>query len=103
MRIENVVRKNIEGVATSGPFTFKGDYVDLKGKRLSPSSTEEITITLNPLSEGEYRIKPRIIYLSDTNESKLCELEAIDLKVTDLGLSDWLRGPHKKERTKSKK
>ena len=103
MRIENMARSKLEGVATSGIYSFKGNNVDLKEKRLPPSTTEEITITINPLAKGEYKIKPRIIFLSDTNESVSYELKTIDLKVTDLGLADWLRGPLIKEKTRSKR
>ncbi len=103
IRIENIVKGKLVGVAVSGIYNFKGEYVDLKGKRLSPSSTEDITITLNPLSKGEYRIKPRILYLNDTNENVTCDLQTIELRVTDLGLSDWLKGTRQQEKTRSKK
>ena len=103
VKIEDIVSEKLQAAYVSSYYAFNERYIDLKGKKLGPLSTEEITIRLNPQSKGEYSIKPRVVYHDDTGEYKFCDVEAVDIKISDMGLSGWFRGPRVKPQKKDVK
>jgi hypothetical protein len=92
-KIENLVTDEFDAVTISSYYSFRGKIIDLKGKRLGPLGTEEIEITLSPKTKGEYKIKPKIFFQTETGESKYCEPKPVEIRISELGLSNWLRGP----------
>ena len=100
-KIEGMIPDKFEADYVSSYYVFDEQYIDLKGKKLGPLSTEEITIRLSPLSKGEFTIKPRIIYIDDAGEFKSCEPDPVNVKISDIGLSGWLRGPRIRSSRKS--
>jgi hypothetical protein len=67
-------------------------YVDLKGKRLGALKTEELGLVLKPKVQGNFTLKPTILYLDENNKYKSCTMEPIDIKVKELGIRGWLKG-----------
>lgn len=92
IKVENVVPKNFELVLVSGIFVLKDDYIDLKGKRLAPSREEKITLSMKPLSKGDYIIKPCVVYIDDAGELKRCETEPVKISVSEMGILGWISG-----------
>jgi hypothetical protein len=92
IKIEEIISENFEVIMVSGIFGVKDDYLDLKGKRLGPLSTEEITVSLNPLSKGDYTIKPCVVYIDEAGELKHCEAEPLKVSVSEMGILGWISG-----------
>ncbi|MFH2112766.1 MAG: hypothetical protein ABIJ47_16075 [Candidatus Bathyarchaeota archaeon] len=93
VKVEDIVPENFEVVRVSGYFGAADGYIDLKGKRLGPLSTEEIQLSMKPLSKGSYTLKSCVVYLDDTGELKHCESEPVEVSVYEMGILGWLRGP----------
>jgi len=70
--------------------------LNLRGRRLDPLRTESIRLVLRPRAQGTFIVKPRIMYLDDESRYRYHEPEACEIRVKELGLSGWLRGPHKR-------
>lgn len=96
VKVEGVIPDNFEVVRVPGFYRIVDNYLDLKGKKLGPLGTEEIAVTLKPLTKGEFTIKPRIVYLDDGGEYKSCEPEPANITVTEMGILDWIRGPRER-------
>jgi len=92
IKVENFVPEDFELVMVSGIFGVKDDYIDLKGKRLGPSREEKITLSLKPLSKGNYIIKPCVVYIDDAGELKRCETEPVEVSVSEMGILGWISG-----------
>ena len=93
VKVEDIVPEKFEVVRVSGYFGAADGYIDLKGKRLGPLSTEEIQLSMKPLSKGSYTLKSCVVYLDDTGELKHCESEPVEVSVSEMGILGWLRGP----------
>ncbi|MFH0850991.1 MAG: hypothetical protein V1924_08650, partial [Candidatus Bathyarchaeota archaeon] len=93
VKVEDIVPEKFEVVRVSGYFGAADGYIDLKGKRLGPLSTEEIQVSMKPLSKGSYTLKSCVVYLDDTGELKHCESEPVEVSVSEMGILGWLRGP----------
>ncbi len=91
-KIEGIISENFEAVMVSGIFTVKDDCIDLKGKKLASLSTEEITLSLKPLTKGDYTIKPCVAYIDDAGEIKRCETEPVKISVSEMGILGWISG-----------
>jgi hypothetical protein len=96
VKVEGVIPDNFKVVRVPGFYRIVDNYLDMKGKKLGPLGTEEIAVTLKPLTKGEYTIKPRIVYLDDTGKYKSCEPEPANITVTEMGILDWIRGPRER-------
>jgi len=93
VKVEDFVPQKFEVVRVSGYFGATEDYINLKGKRLGPLSTEEVALSMRPLSRGSYTLKPCVVYQDDTGELKHCETEPVEVSVSEMGILGWLRGP----------
>jgi len=93
VKVEELIPENFEVIRVPGYYKITNQYLDMKGKKLGPLSTEEISVLLKPVSKGEYMIKPRIIYMDVTGEHKSCEPEPENITVTEMGILGWIRGP----------
>jgi hypothetical protein len=64
----------------------------MKGKRVDPLKTEEIKLTLRPKVQGEFLLKPAVLYLDENGQYKSHQPEPVTLTVTELGLKGWIKG-----------
>ena len=62
-------------------YRMEDDYLNLRGKRLDPLMTEEITLALKPTHPGEFALKPRILYLDEGGKYKSHEPEPMRVTV----------------------
>lgn len=93
----------IMGIVMEGPelrkkpvsYNLKKAHLDMKGRRLDPFKTEELKLTYRSLKKGTYTLKPRIHYLEASGRYRLHESESVTIKMQELGISGWLKGPSK--------
>lgn len=95
-RLEDLIPRGFEMVQRPHPFKMEGDHISLRGKRLEPSRSENISILLKPTVKGDFSINARLRYLDEVGASKCCEMQRVDVAVRELGVSGWLRGAKKK-------
>jgi hypothetical protein len=95
VRIENLIPGDLEAIIASGYYRYDGENLDLRGKRIGPLGTLEITLKATPLSKGEYTLSPRVVFLDDAGEYKTSEPEPTTITVKEMGILSWLRGSRK--------
>jgi tetratricopeptide (TPR) repeat protein len=93
VKVEEVIPENFEAVKVSGYYGITDRYLDLKGKKLGPLSTEEVSLVLKPLTKGKYTIEPRIVYVDETGKYRSCEAKPVNVNVREMGILGWIRGP----------
>lgn len=91
-RVENLFPDDFEVKSISSIYSYDDDTLDLRGKRIGPLSSIEISLRAKPISKGDYTLKPRIIYLDDTGEQRSSEPEPMTISVREMGILRWLRG-----------
>lgn len=64
----------------------------MKGKRLDPLKMEEVKLVLTPKVQGEFPLKPTILYLDENGKYKTHEPEPVTITVRELGIKGWLKG-----------
>jgi tetratricopeptide (TPR) repeat protein len=92
VKINEIVPDDFVVSKVSGYYSFDEHSLDLKGRKIGPLNTVEISIHLKPFSKGEYILKPRIDYLDDSGEYKSCVPDPVNLTVSEMGILGWLRG-----------
>jgi tetratricopeptide (TPR) repeat protein/KaiC/GvpD/RAD55 family RecA-like ATPase len=68
--------------------SFEDTYLDMKGIQLDPLKTEEIRIVLRSFSKGTFEMKPRIVYVGETGEQMVSELEPATIEILEVVLPD---------------
>lgn len=68
--------------------SFEDTYLDMKGIQLDPLKTEEIRVVLRSFSKGTFEIKPRIVYVGETGEQMVSELEPATIELSEVVLPD---------------
>jgi len=96
MKIERAVPEGFELLAGPESYRIEDDYLNMKGKRLDALKTEDITLLLKSSNHGHFSLNPRIMYLDESGKYKLCEPEPVEVKVKELGVAGWLKGPEKR-------
>ncbi len=92
MKVEELVPEGFELTGKPEPYRVEDSYLNMKGRRLDPLKTEEVKLVLTPKVQGQFTLKPRILYLDENGKYKSHEPEPIEITVKELGLSGWLRG-----------
>jgi hypothetical protein len=54
--------------------------------------TEEVKFTLRPNIQGEFFLKPTVLYLDENGKYRSHEPEPINITVKELGIKGWLKG-----------
>lgn len=92
LKIEELVPEGFELTGKPEPYRVEDNYLNMKGKRLDPLKTEEVKLVLKPRVQGQFTLKPRIMYLDESGKYKSHEPEPIEVTVKELGISGWLKG-----------
>jgi hypothetical protein len=71
---------------------MEDSYLNMRGKRLDSLKTEEVRLTLKPKAQGQFTLKPRILYLDEGGKYKSHEPDPITVTVKELGITGWLKG-----------
>jgi len=86
MRIEEIIPEGLKLIKKPRTSRTEDRNLNMKGKRLAPLETEEITLILRPSTEGAFLLEPRIIYLDETGKYKSCKPDPVGLEVSEVVL-----------------
>jgi hypothetical protein len=92
IKITELIPKGFELGETPEVYRVEDSYLNMKGKRIDPLKTEEVRLTLKPKVQGEFLLKPTVLYLDENGQYKSHQPEPIALTVTELGIKGWLKG-----------
>ncbi len=92
IKVEELIPEGFELSGKPEPYRVEDSYLNMKGKRLDPLKTEEVKLVLRPKVQGQFTLKPRILYLDESGRYKSHEPESIEVTVKELGISGWLKG-----------
>jgi len=95
-KVEDLIPSGFDLVAEPEKYRVENSCLNMKGRRLDALKTEEVKLVLRPMGQGEFELKPRIMYLDESGNYKSFEPEPISITVRELGISGWLRGPEKR-------
>ena len=94
-KVENAIPRGFDVHSKPEDYRIEDSYINMKGKRLEPLKTEEISLVLKAKTQGVFAVRPRILYLDEVGNYRSKETESVEVKVKELGVSGWLRGPDK--------
>jgi len=92
IKLTEVIPEGFEVTEKPETYRVEDSYVNMKGKRLDPLKTEEVNLVLKPKVQGEFQLKPRILYLDENGKYKSHQPEPINITVKELGIKGWLKG-----------
>ncbi len=92
IKLEEIVPEGFELTGKPERYRVEGDYLNMKGRRLDPLKTEEVKLVLKPKIQGQFSLKPRILYLDESGGYKSHEPEPVKITVTELGIKGWIKG-----------
>ena len=91
-KVEESVPKGFVVVQEPEKYRMEDGLINLRGRRLDALKTEDVKLVLKPTAKGNFRLKPRIMYLDETGACKSCEPTPISVSVKEMGISGWIRG-----------
>jgi hypothetical protein len=91
-KITEIIPEGFEVTEKPETYRVEDSYINMKGKRLDPLKMEEVKLILKPKVQGEFPIKPRILYLDENGKYKSHEPEPVTITVKELGIKGWLKG-----------
>jgi tetratricopeptide (TPR) repeat protein len=97
-KIDKVIPEGFDVVSEPEKCRVEDSYVNMKGRRLNALKTDDVKLVLRPSVHGEFQLRPRIMYLDESGKYKWCEPEPVEIRVKELGISGWLKGPERKGR-----
>jgi tetratricopeptide (TPR) repeat protein len=92
IKINELIPSGFELTEKPEVYRVEDSYLNMKGKRIDPLKTEEIKLTLTPKVQGEFSLKPTILYLDENGKYKSHEPEPINITVRELGIKGWIKG-----------
>jgi hypothetical protein len=92
LHVKGLVPDDFEVSSVSGMYRFVDEVLDLRGKRIGPLGTVEISLKARPHSKGEFTLEPRVVFVDDTGEQRSSDPEPGIIKVKEMGIMSWLRG-----------
>jgi tetratricopeptide (TPR) repeat protein len=92
IKITEVIPTGFDLAEKPETYRVEDSYLNMKGKRLDPLKTEEVRLTIKPKAQGEFSLKPTILYLDENGTYKSHQPEPINITVKELGIKGWLKG-----------
>lgn len=92
IKITELIPSGFELAGKPEFYRVEDSYLNMKGKRIDPLRTEEVKLTLRPKIQGEFSLKPTVLYLDENGKYKSHEPEPISITVRELGIKGWLKG-----------
>ncbi len=93
IKIENVASKGLELDRETISNGVEDHVINMRGKRLEYLKTHQVKIPLKALRKGTYELRPRIVFADEKGDQSSFEFEPVALKVRELGIAGWIRGP----------
>jgi uncharacterized repeat protein (TIGR01451 family) len=92
VKINQIIPEGFELVEKPETCRVEDSYINMKGKRIDPLRTEEVRLALKPKVQGEFSLRPTILYLDENGKYKSHEPEPVNITVKELGIKGWLKG-----------
>jgi hypothetical protein len=92
IKIADIVPRDFEVQQIPEHYRAEDSYLNMKGKRLDPLKTEEVKVILKPKAQGEFQLKPKILYIDENGKYKSHQPEPVTIMVKELGLKGWIKG-----------
>ena len=92
IKITEVIPTGFELAEKPEIYRVEDSYLNMKGKRLDPLKTEEVRLTIKPKAQGEFFLKPTILYLDENGTYKSHQPEPVSITVKELGIKGWIKG-----------
>ncbi len=92
IKITEVIPIGFELAEKPEIYRVEDSYLNMRGKRLDPLKTEEVRLTIKPKAQGEFFLKPTILYLDENGTYKSHQPEPVSITVKELGIKGWLKG-----------
>ena len=90
--VEEAVPKGFMIVHEPEKYRMEDSQINLRGRRLDALKTEDVRLVLKPSAKGNFKLKPRIIYLDESGTHKSCEPTPVEVAVREMGISGWIKG-----------
>jgi tetratricopeptide (TPR) repeat protein len=92
IKITGVIPEGFALAEKPETYRIEDSFINMKGKRLDPLKTEEVKLTIKPKVQGEFSLRPTVLYLDENGQYKSHQPELTTLRVTELGIKGWLKG-----------
>lgn len=92
LRAKNLIPNEFVLVQKPEKCTVNNGLVDLKGRRLRPLESDEITMKVKSTKRGKFTFSPAIQFVDEAGNDKVCELEQVTVTVREMGIRGWLKG-----------
>jgi len=92
IKITEVIPPGFELVEKPEVYRVEDSYLNMKGKRLDPLKTEEVRLTIKSKAQGEFFLKPTVLYLDENGTYKSHQPEPVTITVKELGIKGWIKG-----------
>ncbi len=92
VKVEELIPEGFELTEKPEQYRVEDSYLNMKGRRLDPLKTVEVKMVLRPKVQGQFMLKPRILYLDESGRYKSQEPGPVEVTVKELGISGWLKG-----------
>jgi hypothetical protein len=79
-------------VAAPEKCRIEDSCLNMRGRRLEALKSEDVKLVLKPTARGNFKLKPRIMYIDDSGSQKSCEPNPVEVAVREMGISGWIRG-----------
>ena len=91
-KVEETVPKGFVIVQEPEKYRMEDSQINMRGRRLDPLKTEDVKLVLKPTAKGNFKLKPRVMYLDESGTNRSCEPVPVDVAVREMGISGWIRG-----------
>jgi hypothetical protein len=92
IKITQLIPSGFELAEKPEVYRVEDSYLNRKGKRIDSLKTEEVKLTLRPKIQGEFILKPTVLYLDENGKYKSHEPQPVAITVKELGIRGWLKG-----------
>jgi hypothetical protein len=92
IKITEVIPAGFELAEKPEVYRIEDSYLNMKGKRLDPLKTEEVRLTIKSKAQGEFFLKPTVLYLDENGTYKSHQPEPVSITVKELGIKGWIKG-----------
>jgi len=91
-KIERIIPEGFIVVEKPENCRLENGDVNLRGRKFDALRTENLRLVLRPMAKGNFKLKPRIMYLDETGAYRSCEPAPIEVSVKEMGIAGWLKG-----------
>ncbi len=92
LRAKDLIPSEFDLVQKPEKCVVKDGLLDLKGRRLQPLESDEITVRIKSTKTGKFTFTPAIQFVDEAGNDKVCELGQMTINVREMGIRSWLRG-----------